>query len=95
MEMFDWEIGQSHRTWRRRYGEKEWEAKLRQKWEVELPSRDLHLVLRTHNRYGSWMIVGVFAVPHPKVIEPKRRSRGERFGEQLSMAPLVIDLETQ
>ena len=95
MKIFDWEIGQSYRRWRRRYGEKGWEAKLRQKWEIELPSRDLHLVLGTHHRFGTWLIVGVFAVPYPKVIEPKPRSGSQSFGEQLSMASLFVDLETQ
>lgn len=95
MVILDWEIGQAYRRWRREYGENGWRAKLREMYLERLPARDLHLILGTHHVYGNWMIVGVFAVPRPKVLEADRRSPRNRGREQTPMALPWVDLETQ
>jgi hypothetical protein len=94
MEIFDWEAGQAYRRFRREYGAAGWEAKFREKWEDELPARDLHLVLGTHHRHGTWMIVGVLYPPHPKVSEGKGRSRGQLVGQEGAMTLPWLELET-
>jgi len=85
MQIFDWELGQAYRNFRRtyqaRHGPNGWEAKLRQKYESELPSRDLHLLLGTHHRWGSWLIVGVVAPPYPQVRRGNRADRSQTTGE--------------
>jgi hypothetical protein len=86
MVILDWEIGQAYRSWRRQYGEVGWRAKLRQKYLDELPSRELHLVLGTHHVFGSWMVIGVFGIPRPKVSERDRRPASKRLREQAPMA---------
>jgi hypothetical protein len=93
MEVFDWEIGETYRSWRARYGSAGWEAKFRQKWEQWLPAQDLHFVLGTHFKYGSWMIVGVLYPPHPKRLEGKRRAAPQRLREGEPMTLPLVGLE--
>lgn len=97
MEIFDWELGEAYRNFRRRYAGREgpdgWEAKLRQKYEVELPSRDLHLLLGTHHRWQNWLIVGVVAPPHVQVGERQRTGRGHLVGQDGSMTLPWVELE--
>lgn len=95
MVILDWEIAQAYRRWRSGYGEAGWRQALREKYLEELPGRELHLILGTHHRYGSWMIVGVFAIPYPKVVEQDHRLAGHRRGEQPSMTLPWIDLEAE
>jgi hypothetical protein len=64
MEIFDWEIGQAYRNFLATYGESGWREKLREQYLERLPSRDIHLMLGTHHRFGSWMIIGVVSPPH-------------------------------
>jgi hypothetical protein len=59
MEVFDWEASEAYRRFRRRYGPGGWEAAFRQKWEIELPAKDLHLVMGPHHKWNRWMIVGL------------------------------------
>jgi len=95
MEIFDWEAGEAYRRFRRRYGLGGWEAKFREKWEVDLPGRDLHLVLGTHHRHGTWMIVGVLYPPLPKVGERDRRDFRNRVGKEGPMTLPWVELEAQ
>lgn len=44
ISIIDWEVGAAFRNWVRKYGD-DWEGKLREKFEVELPASDLHLVV--------------------------------------------------
>ncbi|NPV08074.1 MAG: hypothetical protein HPY83_08945 [Anaerolineae bacterium] len=63
MKVLDWEICESYRKWRREYGG-DWEKHLRQKFEAELPRRDLHLYVGTLRRFmRSWVIVGLYYPP--------------------------------
>jgi hypothetical protein len=61
----DWEMGQAYREWRRKYGDAEWEAKFRQKFETEMIEKnDTHFFVGTvHKNPASWIIVGLFYPP--------------------------------
>jgi hypothetical protein len=95
MEVFDWELGQAFRNFRDQYGAKGWETKLRQKYETELPSRDLHFLLGTHHRWGNWLIVGVVAPPHAQVPKGKRRATRKLVGEGEPMALPFVGFEAE
>lgn len=85
MQIFDWELGQAYRNFKHTYplskGPDGWEAKLREKYETELPSRDLHLLVGTHHRWRTWLIIGVVAPPYPKMSRSNRANRGEVPGQ--------------
>ncbi len=56
----DWEMAQSFRGWRWRYGE-DWEAKFREKYEDHLIENcDLSFFVGTDYRYGNWLVVGLW-----------------------------------
>jgi hypothetical protein len=95
MEIFDWELGQAYRNFRRKYGKDGWESKLRQKYERDLPGRDLILLMGTHHRWKSWLIVGVVAPPKAQMREGQRRSTRHRIGQDESMTIPWLELETQ
>jgi hypothetical protein len=95
MVILDWEIGEAFRKWRRAHGEAGALSRIREKYLVELPSRELFLVLGTHHVYGNWMIVGVFAIPLPKIGEKERAALRQRTGESASMTLPWVELETQ
>jgi len=64
MTCVDWEMGQSWRKWKSKYGEG-WKAKFRQKYEAEMIEKnDTHFYVGTVHRYpGTWIIVGLFYPP--------------------------------
>jgi hypothetical protein len=66
----DWEMMQACRAWRGEYGEK-WEEKFRQRFETEmLQKNDTHFFVGTLHQYPkSWIIVGLFYPPKPKMAE--------------------------
>ncbi len=57
----DWELGQSWRRWRWKYGS-DWESKFRQKFETEMIKKnDTHFYVGTlHRHQANWIIVGLF-----------------------------------
>ncbi len=65
MSTTDWEICQSYRDWRGRYGENGWESKFRQRWEEEILTKfDTHFYVGTmHGHPATWLIVGAFYPP--------------------------------
>ena len=72
--ILDWEIGESYRKWRRKYG-RGWEAKLREKYEEWLPTRDLQFVVGTMKAHpNTFTIVGLIYPPGPQV---QRSSTGQ------------------
>lgn len=95
MEIFDWELGQAFRNFRSTYGEAGWREKLRQRYEEDLPSRDLILLLGTHHRWKSWLIVGVVYPPKAKVGERQRRRAGHGFGQDQTMTLPGFELEAE
>lgn len=60
----DWEMAESWRRWRSKYGDK-WEEKFREKYERQLVEAcDLHFYVGTVHRYpATWIIVGLFYPP--------------------------------
>jgi len=66
----DWEMGESWRKWKTKYGDK-WEEKFRQRYEKEMIEKyDTHFYVGTiHKHPKEWIIVGLFY--------PPKSSRGE------------------
>jgi hypothetical protein len=64
LKCVDWEMGQSWRSWKDRYGS-DWEAKFRQRYEDEMINKnDTHFFVGTvHKHPKSWIIVGLFYPP--------------------------------
>lgn len=62
----DWEMGESWRKWKQKYGEK-WKAKFRQKYEQEMINdRETYFCVGTLSDHpAEWIIVGLFYPPHP------------------------------
>src|SRR5271157_46628 len=60
----DWEMGESYRKWRKKYGDN-WEAKFRQRYETEMIQKyDTHFFVGTLQQYpGTWIIIGLFYPP--------------------------------
>jgi abortive infection bacteriophage resistance protein len=63
----DWEMGQSWRKWRDKYGA-DWEGKFREKYEDEMiDRRDTHFYVGTMQGHPKvWIIVGLFYPPFPE-----------------------------
>jgi len=60
----DWELLQSFRKWKNKYNDPRiLEQKLKEKYEDWMKNRDLHFILGTHNRFGTWFIIGLFYPP--------------------------------
>jgi hypothetical protein len=95
IEVFDWELGQAFRNFRTKYGPAVWQEMLRQKYEEELPARDLILLVGTHHRWKSWLIVGVVAPPRAEVSERNRSARGKVLGQQETMALPWVELKAE
>ena len=64
MSCTDWEMGESWRSWKDKYGE-QWEQKFRQRYETEMIERlDTHFYVGTvHQHPDAWIIVGLFYPP--------------------------------
>jgi hypothetical protein len=64
----DWEMGQSYRDWRRKYGDR-WEAMFRQRYEREMIEKnDTHFFVgNIHQHPDNWLIVGLFYPPKPTI----------------------------
>jgi len=60
----DWELGQSFRRWRQKYGAK-WERAIRERFETYMIlERDTHFFVGTvHAHPGAWIIIGLFYPP--------------------------------
>lgn len=59
----DWEMGQSYRSWSRKYAD--WEAAFRKKYETEMIDKlDTHFFVGTVRSHpGAWIIIGLFYPP--------------------------------
>lgn len=67
-KLVDWEAGALYRRLRKQYGEDGWEKPFRDKYERDLPSRDLLMLLGTIHRFpDQWLIVSVFSPPKQPV----------------------------
>jgi hypothetical protein len=67
-KLVDWEVGALYRRLRRQYGATGWEKPFREKYEQELPARDLLLLLGTIHRFpDQWLAVSVICPPRPQL----------------------------
>lgn len=94
--ILDWEIGQSYRAWSRMYGDG-WEAKLRQRYEVELPAADLHFVVGNLNaRRHVFEIIGLVYPPRSKMADSGFvQETLDLMGEERPVAGTGVGLEAQ
>ncbi|MED0670391.1 hypothetical protein P4S95_09190 [Aneurinibacillus aneurinilyticus] len=62
MIVLDWEIFQAFRSWRHHYGEQGALEQIKKKWFDMMcaSKRDTHFIVGTHNRFPTFMILGVF-----------------------------------
>lgn len=66
-KLVDWEVGALYRRLRKQYGASGWEKPFREKYEQELPARDLLLLLGTIHRFpDQWLAVSVICPPKPQ-----------------------------
>lgn len=66
-KLVDWEVGALYRRLRRQYGSPGWEKPFREKYEHELPARDLMLLLGTIHRFpDQWLAISVICPPKPQ-----------------------------
>lgn len=66
-KLVDWEVGALYRRLRKQYGAAGWEKPFREKYERELPSRALLLLLGTIHRFpDQWLAVSVICPPRPQ-----------------------------
>jgi hypothetical protein len=94
--ILDWEIGQAYRSWSRTYGD-DWEAKLRQRYEVELPAADLHFVVGNLNaRRHVFEIIGLVYPPRSKMADSGFvQETLDLMGEKRPVAGARVGLEAQ
>ena len=60
----DWEMGQSYRAWKAKYGDDGWQEKFRSKYETWMLGRDLHFYVGTVASHPNrWIIIGLFYPP--------------------------------
>ncbi len=94
--ILDWEIGESYRSWLRQYADG-WEAKLRERYELELPARDLHLVVGNLNaRRHVFEIIGLVRPPRSKVANGGFVQESlDLMGEKRPVASVGVGLEAE
>ncbi|MDR7096580.1 hypothetical protein [Hydrogenophaga laconesensis] len=74
-KIVDWEAGALFRNLRRKLGASGWEAPFREKYERELPARDLLLLLGTIHRFpDQWLAVSVICPPRPQAGQQHQES---------------------
>lgn len=60
----DWEVAQSYRAWKAKYGDDGWQEKFRSKYETWMLGRDLHFYVGTVASHPNrWIIIGLFYPP--------------------------------
>lgn len=76
-KLVDWELGALYRRLRKQHGAAGWEKPFREKYEKELPSRDLMLLLGTIHRFpDQWLAISVICPPRP---QPEDQRQGALF----------------
>jgi hypothetical protein len=96
LTIIDWEIGAAYRNWRRDYGETGWEAKLREKFELELPASDLHFVVGNMAAHPQvFMIVGLVRPPRSQVDGSGVQERLQLVGEQRPVTGVRVGLKAE
>jgi hypothetical protein len=95
LQIQDWEIGESYRKWSRN-NPAGCEQMIRQKYEVELPARDLHLVVGNLAKHRqAFVIIGLVRPPRAKVDRANVQQTFDLMGEKRPVARLGIGFETE
>jgi hypothetical protein len=95
LQIQDWEIGQSFRRWSRTDPDR-WEEMIRQRYERELPDRDLYLVVgNLAKRHQTFVIIGLVRPPRPKMDGGDVQQSLDLMGEQGPVAGQGISLEAE
>lgn len=75
-KLVDWEAGALFRKLRRKFGPEGWEQPFREKYEHELPNKDLLLMLGNIHQYpDKWLAVSAIYPPRP----PDEQHQGKLF----------------
>ena len=94
LQVLDWEIGESYRRWSREGGD--WEAAIRERYEEDLPARDLHFVLgNLAKRQHTFVIIGLVRPPRPKMGGRYIQESLDLMGQKRSVASVGVGLEAQ
>jgi len=95
LQIQDWEIGQSYRRWSRTDPDR-WEPMIRQRYERDLPERDLHLVVgNLAKRHQTFVIIGLVRPPRSKMDGGDVQQTLDLMGEQRPVAGLGVGLEAE
>lgn len=95
ISIIDWEVGAAYRRWRARYGEN-WERAFRQKFEDELPTTDLHLVVgNTASHPRVFQIIGLVRPPRSQVDGGHVQESLDLVGEQRPVTGGGVGLEAE
>lgn len=95
LQIFDWEIGQSYRRWSRSDPQR-WEEMIRQKYERELPAKDLHLVVGTLAAHPkTFVVIGLVYPPRSEVDGAYVQQSLDLMGQQRSVTGEGVGLETE
>jgi len=95
LRILDWEIGASYRKWSRTDPGR-WEEMIREKYERELPARDLHLVVgNLAKRRHTFLIIGLVYPPRVQVDGVNVQGTLDLMGEQRTVAAGGIGLEAE
>ena len=95
IQIFDWEIGESYRRWVSSDPDR-WEEMIRQRYERELPGRDLHFVVgNLAKRRRTFVIIGLVRPPRPKMDSGYVQESLDLMGEQRPVAGVGVGLEAE
>lgn len=95
LQIFDWELGQSYRRWSRSNPSR-WEEMIRQKYERDLPARDLHLVVGTLAAHPkTFVIIGLVYPPRSQVDGAHVQQTLDLMGQQRPMAGKRVGLKAE
>ena len=95
LQILDWEIGQSYRSWSCSNPD-EWEQLIRERYETQLPARDLHLIVgNLAKRHQTFVIIGLVRPPRSKVDSRNIQQTLDLMGQQGSVAGRGISLEAE
>lgn len=95
LQILDWEIGESFRRWSRSNPDG-WERMIRQRYELELPERDLHLVVgNLAKRHQTFVIIGLVRPPRSKVDAGNVQQTLDLVGEQRPVTGRGVGLKAE
>jgi hypothetical protein len=95
LQILDWEIGESFRRWSRSDPDRR-EEMIRQRYERELPERDLHLVVgNLAKRPQTFVIIGLVRPPRPKMDGGYVQETLDLMGEQRPVAGPRVGFEAE